>query len=255
MRAHWWPWRRCHSLSANASRSLRKSFRISPGEPKPNTFPITEQDLMKELEDKVREFTENLPSSISDTIPLPSPTQTVALPPLADFDLELPLHDPEDIELHQLEPMPTNTTISSATTGPENDDLAALPTCSWNPSTSGSRVGDSPLSEGMNAEQQALARSVRPSDLGKTICEVCYKDFVYPARLLRHRRIHTGERPYKCEFCPKCFTQKIHLKLHTRTHTGEKPFKCSQCPYAASDMSSLKKHASKHVQKASPANP
>ncbi|XP_028967573.1 zinc finger protein 2 homolog [Galendromus occidentalis] len=103
--------------------------------------------------------------------------------------------------------------------------------------------------EGMNADQQALARSVRPCDLGKTICEYCQKDFVYPARLLRHRRVHTGERPFKCESCQKSFTQKVHLKLHTRTHTGEKPFKCDQCSYAASDISSLKKHAAKHAQK------
>ncbi|OQR72469.1 zinc finger protein-like [Tropilaelaps mercedesae] len=86
----------------------------------------------------------------------------------------------------------------------------------------------------------------KPSDVGRTVCEFCQRDFVYPARLLRHRRIHTGERPFKCEFCSKSFTQKVHLKLHTRVHTGERPFKCHRCTYAACDVSALRKHIAKH---------
>lgn len=86
----------------------------------------------------------------------------------------------------------------------------------------------------------------KPSDVGRTVCEYCNRDFVYPARLLRHRRVHTGERPFKCEFCSKSFTQKVHLKLHTRVHTGERPFKCDRCVYAACDVSALRKHMVKH---------
>ena len=42
-------------------------------------------------------------------------------------------------------------------------------------------------------------------------CTICDKRFVRPAELLRHTRIHTGEKPYECETCSQCFIRKDHL--------------------------------------------
>nr|XP_045608104.1 zinc finger and BTB domain-containing protein 49-like isoform X27 [Procambarus clarkii] len=50
------------------------------------------------------------------------------------------------------------------------------------------------------------------------VCTVCGKAFLYPSHLVRHTRIHTGERPYACHLCPHRFVQKGHLKNHIRAH-------------------------------------
>ena len=58
---------------------------------------------------------------------------------------------------------------------------------------------------------------------GGSMCNHCDKCFSRGGDLLRHKRTHTGEKPYKCKHCGKCFTQIASLKRHTRLHTGEKP--------------------------------
>ncbi|XP_047987181.1 zinc finger protein 62-like [Leguminivora glycinivorella] len=50
-------------------------------------------------------------------------------------------------------------------------------------------------------------------------CDVCQKTFAVPARLQRHYRTHTGERPFECEYCHKMFSVKENLQVHRRIHT------------------------------------
>lgn len=54
------------------------------------------------------------------------------------------------------------------------------------------------------------------------MCEHCTKPFSDSSSLARHRRIHSGKRPYKCPYanCQKTFTRRTTLTRHQNSHTG-----------------------------------
>ena len=73
-------------------------------------------------------------------------------------------------------------------------------------------------------------------------CCVCDRAFSRSRDLSTHVRVHPGEKPYKCHVCDKAFSQCGGLNTHMRVHTGEKPHKCSECDRSFSDFSSLYRH-------------
>uniref|UniRef100_A0A8C8XLW7 Uncharacterized protein n=1 Tax=Panthera leo TaxID=9689 RepID=A0A8C8XLW7_PANLE len=78
-------------------------------------------------------------------------------------------------------------------------------------------------------------------------CNVCGKTFIQSSQLIDHQRIHNRLKPYQCDECGKAFYYSSHLVQHQRTHTGEKPFQCGECGKAFHYSSGLVRHQRTHT--------
>lgn len=79
------------------------------------------------------------------------------------------------------------------------------------------------------------------------VCNECGHQSKRIEHLENHKRIHSGEKPFKCDECDMAFNQKIHLTIHKRRHSGEKPYKCEVCPKEFIRSDYLKNHLIRHM--------
>ena len=83
---------------------------------------------------------------------------------------------------------------------------------------------------------------------GRFVCEFCHLPFISRAKFVRHRKIHTDEKPYSCIYCHSSFTHHSELRKHREEqHMSNKSFKCSHCPKTFSTRGELKGHLWRHT--------
>ncbi|XP_053981119.1 zinc finger protein 84-like [Hylaeus volcanicus] len=76
----------------------------------------------------------------------------------------------------------------------------------------------------------------------RSTCTICAKSFRCQAHLNRHKRIHTGQRPFVCNICRMSFNQQEILMKHIERHDGRKQFQCANCHQSFRYKVSLKSH-------------
>ncbi|XP_020711684.2 zinc finger protein 595-like isoform X2 [Athalia rosae] len=84
----------------------------------------------------------------------------------------------------------------------------------------------------------------RPNNLFH--CQYCKKSFYHEVALIKHIRMHTGEKPYKCSVCGKGFSQTSGLYTHLKVHSDLRPYSCPQCPQTFKIKGDRDNHVKKH---------
>ncbi|NXK90497.1 CKR1 protein, partial [Formicarius rufipectus] len=86
---------------------------------------------------------------------------------------------------------------------------------------------DTPSTEdGAGAEQEPTKEPAESKPTGEErpqpgpTCGECGKSFSHKSALVKHRKIHSGDRPHACPDCGKGFIQRSDLTIHRRVHTG-----------------------------------
>ncbi|XP_058122329.1 zinc finger protein 267-like [Anopheles coustani] len=86
----------------------------------------------------------------------------------------------------------------------------------------------------------------RNEEKGTYKCQYCHRAFGTRARMERHVRSHTGERPFACRLCPKTFAYAGQLSAHMSRHNNERGHQCEQCGKGFFNKAMLGQHLATH---------
>lgn len=77
---------------------------------------------------------------------------------------------------------------------------------------------------------------------GAYACHLCPYTSYSRGDVIKHVRVHTGERPFKCTICPYASTQRQNVTVHMRKHSKEKLFSCYICGSTYKLQQDLQRH-------------
>ncbi|KAL7303866.1 hypothetical protein TKK_0003988 [Trichogramma kaykai] len=96
-------------------------------------------------------------------------------------------------------------------------------------------------------KEQNIIQHIQTHDSKQWECDVCCKLFTTKYFLKKHKRLHSGEMPYKCGLCDKTFTFQQSYHKHKLYHKDEKPHECKTCGRAFKELSTLHNHERIHT--------
>ncbi|KAL3280961.1 hypothetical protein HHI36_004186 [Cryptolaemus montrouzieri] len=102
------------------------------------------------------------------------------------------------------------------------------------------------IGDGMEDESSVTEVQENEKKSDRLTCKVCKKKFMKMARLKRHMKTHSPEKPYSCQTCCRGFSRLEIYKNHMNSHTGIKPHVCNICKKGFNQISNLKDHMRTH---------
>ncbi|XP_050486669.1 zinc finger protein 525-like isoform X4 [Bombus huntii] len=96
-------------------------------------------------------------------------------------------------------------------------------------------------------KEQHVMQHLKTHEAKQWECDVCNKMFTTKYFLKKHKRLHSGEMPYKCNICNKTFTFQQSYHKHRLYHKDDKPYTCTTCGRSFKELSTLHNHERIHT--------
>ncbi|CAH1257548.1 ZNF208 [Branchiostoma lanceolatum] len=91
-------------------------------------------------------------------------------------------------------------------------------------------------------------KALPSSSLGNRLCGICGYIACSRARLVKHIRKHTGEKPFTCAHCPFKTSLEDTLAKHNKHHESNGAVKCRYCSYSSDVTRVVTNHEKLHEE-------